>query len=549
IGTTKTARYGVELDLTDTRLDFSMDKVNTLSDVKAKNIAIKIENTSTQVLGAYFTDDVETAEVKTTLPLSTYNSSTTFTEETLTPGYAQADFSKYTQVPAKEGEVNGEAIVTMSISLLDLPTAELYIDISAILIIEEYDSTKNVDLTKDAHLALNVTEPETEYNEETLTTTAKTINAETYNTGDSESPYYMGLVNLMYKETEATALTSNNSDKNAVALSATTLTDTKTASFNFSVTTSDGETTAESLGTGLFLVKGNYEDFGTCMNSGLTESSILTAGTDYSVSGTTITLLTNLDSGEFRFCVVMATSLGMTQTISGVEGSSNILYLTPKIDVEWVDLTTTAVTSGGETSYELEAGSGYYISLLNMKCLQSANDVSFKLTAAFGAETADAETMSSSYFFIGRGNYVNCAEAMSLGEEMANDLVLKEGEFGISGDTITLNSSLLAEDFEFAICHMYMEGMTLSLSADSDNSGVSAAIYKEKELIYTDYVAMNNGKEFVYSLQEECEIPKGEVTENVKHNKNCFKKYSSIRCYKCYKNYYKCRTRLDFHCR
>ena len=74
IGTTKTARYGVELDLTDTRLDFSMDKVNTLSDVKAKNIAIKIENTSTQVLGAYFTDDVETAEVKTTLPLSTYNS-------------------------------------------------------------------------------------------------------------------------------------------------------------------------------------------------------------------------------------------------------------------------------------------------------------------------------------------------------------------------------------------------------------------------------------------------------------------------------------------
>ncbi|MBQ9785966.1 MAG: hypothetical protein IJW25_00685, partial [Clostridia bacterium] len=184
IGTTKTARYGVELELTDSRLDFGMDYINEVDEVNAQTIAIKIENTSTQVLGAYFTDESDVTKVKTNLPLSTYSSSTSFTEENLVPGYAEADFSGYTQVPAKEGGANGEAIVTMSISLLDLPTIELYIEIDSILIIEEYDSTKSVNLETDAHLAVNVTQEDYTYSPTALSTTDTSVDAEVYQAGE-----------------------------------------------------------------------------------------------------------------------------------------------------------------------------------------------------------------------------------------------------------------------------------------------------------------------------------------------------------------------------
>ncbi|MBQ9785839.1 MAG: hypothetical protein IJW25_00015, partial [Clostridia bacterium] len=268
IGKTKTARYGVELDLTDDRLNFGMTGVNVLEDVKTKTIAIKIENPSDKVLGAYFADQSNISKVKTTTTLSTYTSKTSFTEENLVDDdYARADFSDYTQVPAKEGETNGQAIVTMSISLLDLTLVELYIKVDTAFIIEDYDAGKGeINLQTDPHLAVNVTAEDYESVPTALSTTDTTIDAEVYNISGA----YVGLVNMQYSDATATALSAKQKNGYVKPLGAVPLAgETVTFSFNYSVTASDGTVTTaaniftdEKASEGLVGIGiGNYNGF------------------------------------------------------------------------------------------------------------------------------------------------------------------------------------------------------------------------------------------------------------------------------------------------
>ncbi|MBQ9786014.1 MAG: hypothetical protein IJW25_00940, partial [Clostridia bacterium] len=458
IGTTKTARYGVELDLTDDRLNFKMSNINSLSEVKPKNIAIKIENTSDKVLGAYFADLENAAEVKTTLALSSYNSRVAFTEGTLVPGHAKADFSGYKKIPAKANDVNGEAIVKMSVSILKLSGIRLYIDIDALLVIEEYDPAKGgVDFETDPHIAMNITEEAYQFNTSALSTTGTTIDAEVYNF----SGMNVGLVNLKYEDSQVAAL-SSTSKRTPSALSVSPLTNVTTFSFNYSVTTADGtkvsaeeifsdENTTDGI---VFIGIGNYAGVSNIFPDMMSGTLVqFTKGNEFTVLGDVITITYDL-SEELLFFIGHETAEGMKITISTVDSSTKLSLVTAidKRVESLIPLEVGALISIPTDSNVILDDQSLGVMPVRAYRTTTANP-SFAFAIMIGEEIAGVETLVSAGFMamMIKGCYTDpleCLINLETGAIPQSDMLNKGTDYDFSGAEVIINQELLTQEYQ-----------------------------------------------------------------------------------------------------
>ena len=121
IGKTQPARAGVTIDITDSRLTFKMDNVNTVDDVEKKYVIIVIENTADFPQAAYFTTSESPNLADSIKPLTCDGKTST---GAVIDNVLKLSFSAYTIIPK-----NGTAQVKVEFSLLKLYTENLTTDL------------------------------------------------------------------------------------------------------------------------------------------------------------------------------------------------------------------------------------------------------------------------------------------------------------------------------------------------------------------------------------------------------------------------------------
>ncbi|MBQ9786224.1 MAG: leucine-rich repeat domain-containing protein, partial [Clostridia bacterium] len=216
------------------------------------------------------------------------------------------------------------------------------------------------------------------------------MDAEVYDVSGNGS-FCLGLVNFKYDESETAALSANGNSVKASLLIEETSTASKTASFNLSVTVGDDSTptTAADLAENFVLIKGNFNGMAGFIANMPPEEDMLELGADYIVEESTITLLTNLDSSVFEFCIYYLSESGMKLHLSVPEGEDKIKLMTPTATIQYeesvnidgsVDATFTFVEeptqiSKGERTENVSISNIYLKNIPGFETLSAVNIV------------------------------------------------------------------------------------------------------------------------------------------------------------------------------
>lgn len=498
IGTTKSARTGVKLNITDSRLAFNPENANKASDVKPQVVAIKIENTSNKTLGAYFTDTASSTDVKTTMPLSSYTSS--LAPETLVSNFSKVDFSRYTKVGG-----NNSAIVTLSVSLLTLSTEDIYIKLHSYLVIEDYNEDKLINKQTDPHLALNATEEAYTFTPTRLSTTTTTMDAETYDVGDGK---YLGVVNLKYEDDSATEGQKT------------------TFSFNYYVTTTEGTISAEEIFSGESEIGlGKYVDVADYLIKWETGSLVFfQEGTDYWVEGNTITVSYTF-SKSLNFAFGHVTAPGMKLHFSVANNNTNVYLMEVTSNGIETETYLTDMPTEISTARNVTVKNSIHAGVIPIKVAQTdLQNPSFNLMVNYLGNLFPAEGIgglaSDLGFGLFKGRFNTFLEFVEAGGLDETGKSVESCSYNVEETKIIFtNADFSQSETYITLLYIYETSSISDVTPylfDENNTNIFSIIAETITPTYNDFVLMDSADSFDFTfVKEPTQITKGDLSDNV----------------------------------
>ena len=213
IGQTQTARHGVNINLTDSRLNFNLENVNSLADVDDKYVIIVIENTADYDQAAYFSLTPDAQATATLAPVN-YSGKTSAETPVIVEDAVKVSFSAYTRIPAGDS-----AQVKLTFSLLKLYEEMLTTNIADQIIYLNVIGEVNEDLLPSFTIIDGETNEEQRVDLGSSDALITTFNMQ--ETGQSILPYIDEKtikINVTDKTSQTIRISFNNPQNTAVAI-------------------------------------------------------------------------------------------------------------------------------------------------------------------------------------------------------------------------------------------------------------------------------------------------------------------------------------------